>query len=145
MRAEDPRNFADIVRRAVEIYNETPMSSKEVCRRTLKSLTFGSPNQLWASSPAVWRRLHEYARRQRDEANRCTRGRRIRRTFKIGDRVWLWNTKTETLRDKLEPFWKGPGHLVRPVTNVVWEVRGPDGRLWVRHSDMLRPYRELDP
>ena len=143
MWAEHPRNFAGLVERAIEIYNETPMSSEEVYRQTRKSLIFGSPNQLWASSPAVWQKLHEYAQRQRDEANRRTKGRRIRQTFQAGDRVWLWNTKTETLRDKLEPLWKGPGRLLRPITKAVWEVRGPEGRVWVRHSDMLRPYREM--
>ena len=62
--------------------------------------------------------------------------------FKAGDRVWLWNTKIETLKDKLEPWWKGPGQLVRPITRSVWEVRGPEGKLWVRHTDMIRPYRD---
>ena len=58
--------------------------------------------------------------------------------------MWLWNTKIETLRDKLEPLWKGPGRLLRPITNAVWEVRGPEGKVWIRHTDMIRLYREGD-
>ena len=58
--------------------------------------------------------------------------------------MWLWNTKIETLRDKLEPLWKGPGRLLCPITNAVWEVRGPEGKVWIRHTDMIRPYREGD-
>ena len=141
MWAESPKYFARMVERAVDIYNDTPISSPEECRQTRSSFVFGSPNQLWASSPAVWRRLHEHACQQRVKANHRTRGRRIRRTFRVGDRVWLWNTKVETLKDKLEPWWKGPGRLLRPITNAVWEVRGPEGKVWVRHTDMLCPYR----
>ena len=144
MWVEQPRYFANMVQRAVEIYNETPISSHEVCKQTPHSLLFGSPNQLWTSPPAVWSKLHEHARRQRAKANRLTKGRRIQRTFHTGDQVWLWNTKIETLRDKLEPLWKGPGRLLRPITNAVWEVRGPEGKVWIRHTDMIRPYREGD-
>ena len=142
MWAEKPRYFARTVERAVEIYNDTPLSSSQESKETPNSFVFGSPNQLWGSSPAVWDRLHRHACRQREKANYRTRGRRIHRTFRAGDRVWLWNTKVETMKDKLEPLWKGPGELVRPVTNSVWEVRGPEGKLWIRHSDMIRPYRE---
>ena len=142
MWAEEPRYFARMVERAVEIYNDTPLSSPEESKETRCSFVFGSPNQLWASSPAVWRRLHQHARQQHEKANYWTKGRRIQRTFQAGDLVWLWNTKVETLKDKLEPLWKGPGQLVRPITNSVWEVRGPEGKLWIRHTDMIRPYRE---
>ena len=90
----------------------------------------------------MWDQLREHTRQQRAKANYRTRGRRINRTFQVGDRVWLWNTKVETLKDKLEPLWKGLGQLVRPITNAVWEVRGPEGKLWVRHSDMIRLYRD---
>ena len=142
MWAEEPRYFARTVERAVEIYNDTPLSSSEESKETPRSFVFGSPNQLWNSSPVVWDRLHQHARRQRERANYRTRGRRIQRTFRAGDRVWLWNTTIETQKDKLEPFWKGLGQLIRPITNFVWQVRGPEGKLWVRHSDMIRPYHE---
>ena len=126
----------------MEIYNNTPLSSSEESKETPSSLVFGSPNQLWSSSWTMWRQLNEHARQQRTKANYRTRGRRIQRTFHVGDRVWLWNTKVETLKDKLEPWWKGPGQLVHPVTNAVWEVQGPEGKLLVRHSDMMWPYRD---
>ena len=142
MWAEEPKYFAKIVERAVGIYNNTPLSSLDESRETPSSFVFGSPNQLWKSSQAVWDQLREHTRQQRAKANYRTRGRCINRTFQAGDRVWLWNTKVETLRDKLEPWWKGPGQLIRPITNAVWEVRGPEGKLWVRHSDMIRPYRD---
>ena len=142
MWAEEPKYFAKIVERVIEIYNDTPLSLLEESKETPSSYVFGSPNQLWSGSRTVWRQLGEHARRQRTKANYQTRGRRIQRTFQVGDRVWLWNTKVETLKDKLDPWWKGPRRLVRPITNAVWEVRGPEGKLWVRHSDMIRPYRD---
>ena len=49
----------------------------------------------------------------------------------------VWNTEVETLKDKLEPWWRGPGELIQPISNLVWEVRGPEGKLWVRHTDMI--------
>ena len=142
MWAEEPRYFAKIVERVVEIYNSMPLSSPEDSKSTTSSFVFGSPNQLWNGSRVVWDRLREHTRRQRAKANYRTRGRRIQQTFRVGDQVWLWNTKIETLKDKLEAWWKGPGLLVRPITNAVWEVQGPEGKLWVRHTDMLRPYRD---
>jgi len=142
MWAEEPRYFARTVERAVDIYNNTPLSSPEESKETPSSFVFGSPEQLWNSSQVVWSRLREHARRQREQANHRTRGRRIQRTFRAGDRVWLWNTKVETLKDKLEPWWKGPGQLIRPITTSVWEVRGPEGKLWIRHTDMIRPYHD---
>ena len=142
MWAEKPRYFARMVERAVEIYNDTPLSSSEESCETSSSFVFGLPNQLWGSSPVVLDRLHQHARRQREKANHRTRGRRIHRTFQAGDRVWLWNTKIETMKDKLEPLWKGPGELIQPVTISVWEVKGPEGKLWIRRSDMIRPYNE---
>ena len=131
-----------MVERAIKIYNDTPLSSLEESKETPSSFQFGSPNQLWNASRTVWQQLQEYAQQQRAKANHRTRGRRIQRTFKAGDRVWLWNTKVETLKDKLEPWWKGPGKLIRPITNAVWEVQGPEGKLWVRHTDMIWPYRD---
>ena len=142
MWAEKPKYFSRTVERAVEIYNDTPLSSSKQSEETPSSFVFGSPNQLWSSSPVVWDQLHRYACQQREKANYRTRGWRIQRTFQVGDQVWLWNTKVETMKDKLELLWKGPGELVRPITNSVWEVRGPEGKLWIRHSDMIRPYHE---
>ena len=142
MWAEDPRYFAKTVERAVEIYNDTPLSSPDESKETPSSFVFGSPNQLWKGSRTVWAWLREYTRRQRAKANYRTRGRRIQRTFKTGDRVWLWNTKVVTLKDKLEPWWRGPGQLIRPITKSMWEVRGPEEKLWVRHTDMIRPYHD---
>ena len=143
MWAEQPRHFAKMVEQAVEIYNNTPLSSSVESKETRKSFVFSSPKQLWNGSRAVWGQLREHTHQQRAQANHRTRGRRIQRIFKTGDRVWLWNTKIETLKDKLEPLWKGPGELVRPITNSVWEVRGLEGKLWIRHSDMIRPYHEM--
>ena len=142
MWAEQSRYFPSTVEQAVDIYNSTPLSSLEDSKETTSSFVFGSPQQLWNGSRVVWDRLREYAHRQRAQANHRTRGRRIQRTFRAGDRVWLWNTKVETLKDKLEPRWKGPGQLIRPITTSVWEVRGPEGKLWVRHTDMIRPYHD---
>ena len=56
--------------------------------------------------------------------------------------MWLWNTKVKTLKNKLEPWWKGPGQSIRPITNVVWDVQGPEGTLWIRHSNVICPYRD---
>ena len=129
MWAEEPKYFAKIVERAREIYNDPPLSSPDESRETPSSFVFGSPNQLWNSPRAVWDQLREHTRQQRAKANYRTRGQRINRTFQVRDRMWLWNTKVETLKDKLEPLWKGSGQLVRPITNAVWEVWGPEGKL----------------
>ena len=139
---KEPRYFARTVERAVEIYNDTPLSSSEESKETSSFFVFGSPNQLWNSSPMVWSQLHQYAHQQCERANHRTRGRRIHQTFQVGDRIWLWNAKIETLKDKLEPLWKGPKTLIRPITNSVWEVRESKGKLWIRHSDMIKLYRD---
>ena len=140
MWAEEPWYFAKTVDRAVRIYNDTPLSLSEESKATPSSFVFGSPTQLWNAPPTVWDQLHQHARQQCERANHRTRGQRIQRMFHARDRVWMWNTKVETLKDKLEPLWKGLGHLIRPVTNSVWEIRGREEKLWIRHSDMIRPY-----
>ena len=61
MWAKSPKCFARVVERTVDIYNDTPISSPEECQQTRSSFVFGSPNQLWVSSPTVWQRLREHA------------------------------------------------------------------------------------
>ena len=56
--------------------------------------------------------------------------------------MWLWNTKVGTLKDKLEPLWKGPGQLIYPITKSVWEVGGPKRKSWIRHSYIIWPYQD---
>ena len=68
-------------------------------------------------------RVHTSTAREGKSSNE---GRRIQHTFRAGDWIWLWNTKVETLKDKLEPWWKGPRQLVRPITNA---VQGPEVKL----------------
>lgn len=130
MWSEKPKEFAKMVEKAVELYNDTPKSSR-----------LGSPKRLWSSSPRMWSQLVQLQRQQREEPNRRTRGWRVARNFWVGDCVWMWDTRVQTQKDKLEPWWKGPGILVGQVSKSVWRVRGPSGKVWVRHSDMLRPYR----
>ena len=77
MWAEEPRYFAKTVERAIGIYNDTPLSASEESKETPSSFVFGSPNQLWNSSPVVWDRLHRHACLQRERANHRARGRRI--------------------------------------------------------------------
>ena len=55
MWAEEPKYFAKIVERAVEIYNDTPLSSPEESKETPSSFLFGSPNQLWSNSWTMWK------------------------------------------------------------------------------------------
>ena len=129
-----------MVDRAGRIYNDTPLSLSEESKATPSSFVFGSPTQLWNAPPTVWDQLHQHARQQCKRANHRTRGQRIERTFHARDRVWMWNTKVETLKDKLEPLWKEPGQLIRLGMNAVWEIRGPQGKLWIRHADIIRLY-----
>ena len=89
MWAEEPRYFAKTVEQAVGIYNDTPLSSSEESKETPSSFVFGSPNQLWNSSPVAWDKLHQHACLQQERANHRTRGRQIQQTFRAGDRVWL--------------------------------------------------------
>ena len=81
MWAEEPRYFARTVEWAVEIYNNTPLSSPQGSQETPCSFAFGLPNQLWNSSPVVWDQLHQHARQQHERANHRTRGQHIQRTF----------------------------------------------------------------
>ena len=92
------------VERAMRIYNDTPLSSSEESKETPSSFVFRPPTQLWNAPPTVWDQLRQHAHKQRERANHRTRGRRIQRTFQAGDRVWMWNTKVEKLKDKLEPL-----------------------------------------
>ena len=71
----------------------------------------------------------------------CTRHHRVRHSLEVGQRVWIWNTKTVTIRDKLEQWWEGLGELIGKIGGSVWQIRAPNGKVWIRHSDMLRPYR----
>lgn len=105
-------------------------------------MKFGLLEQLWNGSPYVWRQLIDLQQEEHHRANEHTRGRRVKWEFNVGDRVWLWNTKTVTLKDKLDPWSKGLGRLVKRVSRSVWVVRGPYGRNLTRHTDMPRPYRE---
>ena len=125
-----PKAFAEKVSRAVQIYNETP-----------RSTTVGSPEQLWKGSEGTWEFLLNRQREERRRANWRNRNCRIKGNLSLGQRVWVWNTKTVTLRDKLEPWWEGPGVLVGKISGSVWRVRGSDGKVWIRHADMLRPYK----
>ena len=130
MWVEDPKAFAEKVERAVRVYNETPRSG-----------TIDSPEQLWKGPEGTWEFLLNKQREERRRANWRNRYRRVKGNLNLGQRVWVWNTMTVTLRDKLESWWEGPGVLVGRISGSVWRVRGPDGKVWVRHADMLRPYR----
>ena len=88
----------------------------------------------------IWKRVVPLQRHQGAEANWRTRGKRMKWKYKEGDRVWMCNTKSITLRDKLETLCKGPGILLKNVFTIGWEGQGTRRMVWVRHSDMLRLY-----
>ena len=92
MWAESPKGFAAKVEQAVEVYNHTPRSRE-----------IGCPNQLWQASKETCRFLLKKQREERQRANWRNRFKRIKGNLVQGQRVWIWNTKTVTLKDKLEP------------------------------------------
>ena len=110
----------------MEIYNHTPRSGET-----------GPPAQLWHASEDIWDRLLREQREERQRANWRTRFRRAKGNLRLGQKVWIWNTKTVTLKDKLEPWWVGPGLLEGKISGSIWHVRGPEGRVWICHADML--------
>ena len=130
MWVESPRFFTEKVEITVNIYNHTPRS-REV----------GSPISLWHAPKETWEYLVKGQKEERQRANWRYRHRRIQGNLDVGQKGWIWNTKTVTLKDKLEPWWEGPAILEDRISQSVWKVRGPDGRVWTRHADMLRPYR----
>ena len=123
---EDPKHFSVKVEQAVEIYNHTPHSRE-----------MGTPAQLWQASEDIWDRLLKEQREERQRANWRTRFRRTKGNLRLGQKVWIWNTKTVTLKDKLEPWWVGPRLLEEKISGLIWRVRGPEGRVWIRHTNML--------
>ena len=112
------------------MYNETPLSRK-----------LGSPISLWGAGRETWNRLIEHAHRQREKANQRTKGKRVGKELKLGQQVWLWDTRQEgNIGDKLAPLWRGLGMLVKRLTKSTWTIRW-EGRNVILHSDMLRPFR----
>ena len=97
---EDPKHFSVKVEQAVEIYNHTPRSRETE-----------PPTQLWHASEDIWDRLLSEQREERQRANWRTRFRRVKGNVRLGQKVWIWKTKTVTLKDKLEPWWVGLGLL----------------------------------
>ena len=61
MWAEVPGNFAQMVRKVVGIYNDTPINRK-----------LGTPNEVRKGGPIVWRNVLNMMRRNRTKANRLT-------------------------------------------------------------------------
>ena len=76
----------------MDIYNHTPRS-REV----------GSPTSLWHAPKETWEYLVEGQKEERQKANWRYRHRKIQGNLDVGQKVWIWNTKTVTLKDKLEP------------------------------------------
>ena len=114
------------------MYNETPLSR-----------CFGLPKVLWGAGKETWDCLIEHAQRQREIANRRTKGRRVGQSLWLGQQVWLWDTRREgNIGDKLAPLWRGPGKLINHVTPSTWVVQWERRRL-ILHSDMLRPFSPL--
>ena len=78
---EEGKDFKGIVRCAVQVYNETPLSRR-----------LGSPMRLWGAGRAVWNQLIEHSHSQREKANCRVKGRRWGQKLVLGQRVWLWDT-----------------------------------------------------
>ena len=83
---------------------------------------------LWNGSQKQWVALGAVQREEHRRANQRTQHRRIVGNLKKGQKVWLWNTKAVTLREKLEPWWVGPRILLDRIARLVWKVWGSDGR-----------------
>ena len=92
----------------MEIYNPTPHSRE-----------MGTPAQLWEASEDIWDRLLKEQREEHQRANWRTRLRRTKGNLRLGQKVWIWNTKTVTLKDKLEPWWVDPGFLEGKISGSI--------------------------
>ena len=82
-------------------------------------------------------------RKARGKANRLIKGRRVRRKFNVGDRVWVWDMSREgNLGDKLKPWWVGPAILDEMLATSIWRVKLVGGEVCIFHVDHIRPYAE---
>ena len=90
MWAESPKYFSAKVEQAVDVYNHTPRSRE-----------IGCPENLWRASEDTWGLLLGKQKEERQKANWHNRFKRIKGNLVQGQKVWIWNTKIVTLKDKL--------------------------------------------
>ena len=110
---ESPNFFTVKVEQAVDTYNDTPRSE-----------VVGPPKELWDTSKKIWDFLLGKQREERQRANLRTRFCIVKGNLNVGQKVWIWNTKTVTLKDKLESWWEGPKKLAGKVFRSVWQCGG---------------------
>ena len=96
---------------------------------------------------ASMEKAHEFARRQIGLASAHMKTRYDARAhtprFRPGDLVWLyWPRRRKGVCPKLTSPWKGPGVVLRQVTDVVFKIQmGPHTSPQIVHGDRLSSYQ----
>ena len=120
-------------------WEQTLAEALNAIRTTKNAITEFTPEEVWKGNEETWRTVRANMRIARVKAN--TRLRLWRHTYRIGDRVWLWDSeRAKQHHRKFDPFWLGPWTITEQISRSVWRIKAMNGRERLVHSDCLQPY-----
>lgn len=97
------------------------------------------PLDLWDMGPSQWAKANTTRQAIRKKHNEGLKLNKYRNKWTVGDRVWVFDLqRAETLGNKLDPWWIGPGIVMCRISTALWKIQLP-GRRIVMHDDFLLP------
>ena len=81
-------------------------------------------------------------REHRIKLNERLQTKRVERHYAVQQMCGFGTKRAKQLDRKLEPLWIGPAVLKEHLSQAMWRVRMPSGRIALTHMDGVQPYVE---